>query len=235
MSSTTLMPLDPALNPQRVSRILTISAELLPEEIVAGRRSRHSRTAVMIAVLLAVVLLGVWYARALHNVSTNEAGLNAATKVATDLQKQQTAHQKVVTVQNQTSAITKQLSLLMTEDLPWATLLDRLRATGAASGVTVDGITASLFQQNVASPTDSLPSTTTAKAIGSATLAGSAPDKPTVAKYVKNLGGVIGVANPYLTTATQASNGTWSYSITIDITSVNQCGRFTVKCKSGGN
>jgi hypothetical protein len=227
------MPLDPALNPQRVSRILTISAELLPEEVVADRRSRHSRTAVMVAVLLALVLLGVWFARALHDVSANEVELNSATKVATDLQKQQSAHQKVVTVQNQTTANTKQLSLLMTADLPWATLLDRLRSTGAASGVTLDGISASLFEENASSSTESLPSTSKAKAIGSATLAGSAPDKPTVAKYVQNLGGVAGIANPYLTTATQADDATWSYSITIDITSVNQCGRFTTKCTSG--
>jgi hypothetical protein len=230
MATTTLMPLDPALNPQRVNRILTISADLLPEEVVLGRRSRRSRIWVAVAVLLAVVLLGVWYARALHEVSTNEAELNSATRIATDLQKQQASHQKVVTVQNQTTAITKQLSSLMTMDLSWATLVDRVRSTGTASGVTVDSIDASLAQQNAGGATDSLPSTTTAKVIGTVTIGGAAPDKPTVAKYVRNLGNVTGVANPYLTTATQATDGGWSFSITVDITSVNQCGRFTTKC-----
>lgn len=233
MATTTLMPLDPALNPQRVNRILTISADLLPEEVVSGRRSRRSRTWVAVAVLLAVVLLGVWYARALHNVDTNEAELRTATRTATDLQKEQAKHQKVVTVQNQTAAITKQLSALMSEDLPWAALLDRLRSAGDASGVTVDGINASLRQQNSGSA-DTLPSTSKAKAIGSVTVAGSAPDKPTVARYVKNLSAVAGIANPYLTTATQATDGTWSYSITVDITTDNECGRFTTTCRNGG-
>jgi type IV pilus assembly protein PilN len=235
MATTTLMPLDPALNPQRVNRVLTISADLLPEEVVIGRRSRQSRTWVGAVVLLAVVLLGLWYVRAQHDVRANEAGLSAATKVATDLQKNQAAHQRVVTVQNQTAAITRQLAQLMGADLPWATLLDRLRSTGASSGVTVDAITASLVQENATSATQTLPSASEAKAIGSVTIGGTAPDKPTVARYVKNLGTVDGIANPYLTTAAKAAGGTWSYSITVDITSANQCGRFTTKCTSGGN
>jgi cytoskeletal protein RodZ len=230
MATTTLMPLDPALNPQRVHRILTISANLLPEEVVAGRRSRRSRGWVAVAVLVVLVLLGVWYGRALHNVNTRETELSVATKTATDLQKSQNSHQKVVTTQNQTTTITKQLNQVMSADLPWATLLNRLRGTGTDSGVTVSGITAALALGKTTTATDSLPSTSKAQAIGTVTIAGSAPDKPTVARYVQNLGGVTGVANPYLTTATQSDDDTWSFNITVDITSVNECGRFTTKC-----
>ena len=85
MATTTLLPLDPALSPQRVTRILAISADLLPDEVVVGRKARRSRTVVLAVVGLVVVLLGVWYARALHDVSTHEAELSAATKIATDL------------------------------------------------------------------------------------------------------------------------------------------------------
>ena len=235
MATTTLMPLDPAISPQRVTRILTISADLLPEEMVLGRRSRRSRTFVAVAVVVAVVLLGVWYAAALHSVSSNESDLGAATKVATDLSKQQRSHQRVVTVQNQTTAMTKQLSELMASDLSWTKLVNRLRSTGVDSGVTVTGINASLNKANSSNSADSLPSASTAKAIGSVTVTGGAPDKPTMAAYVKNLGGVTGLANPYLTTATQSDDGVWSFSITVDITTVNLCGRFTSKCTSGGN
>lgn len=232
MATTTLMPLDPALNPQRVHRILAISADLLPEEVVAGRRSRRSRGWVAVAVLVVLVLLGFWYGAALHNVDARESELSVATRTATDLQKSENSHQKVVTTQNQTTTITKQLSEVMAGDLPWATLLNRLRSTGTDSGVAVIGITATLTQNKTAAPTDSLPSTSKAQLIGTIALSGTAPDKPTVARYVQNLGGVPGVANPYLTTATQSNGDTWSFSITIDITSGNECGRFTTKCGS---
>jgi hypothetical protein len=231
MATTTLMPLDPALNPQRVNRILTISADLLPEEVVLGRRSRRSRSWMAVAVLVVLVALGGWYGRAAHNVTSREDELSAATRTATDLQKSQSSHQKVVIVQNQTTTITKQLGQLMADDLPWATLLNRLRGTGSDSGVTVTGITAALAQDKTAGAvSDSLPSTSKAKAIGSVTITGSAPDKPTVARFVQNLGGVTGVANPYLTSATQADDRTWSFNITVDFTSANLCGRFTSNC-----
>jgi len=40
MAQTTLMPLDPALSPQQVNRVLAITADLLPE---IGRASCRER------------------------------------------------------------------------------------------------------------------------------------------------------------------------------------------------
>jgi hypothetical protein len=69
--------------------------------------------------------------------------------------------------------------------------------------------------------------------IGTITLTGSGPDKPSIAKYVDNLGKLTMVANPYLTTATQAEANV-TFSITLNITSKALCGRYGTKCKSTG-
>ena len=59
-TTTALMPIDPAVSPQRVARILPIRANLLPSEITAGRNARRTRFALIGAVLVVVVVLARW-------------------------------------------------------------------------------------------------------------------------------------------------------------------------------
>jgi hypothetical protein len=240
MATTTLMPLDPALSPQRVVRVLSISANLLPEEIVAGRRARRARGLVLVALLVVVALLGGWFLYANHEVQLADDELSSVTNEATALQQSQTRFKDVVDVQNQTQTISKQLTALLGKDLPWAALLSTLRDTGTSSGVTVQGVIASLNDSTTAASGGSaatLPNASGVATIGTATITGIGPDKPSIAKYVDALGKLKTktVANPYLTTATQSDSGV-TFSITIDITTQALCGRFTTKCKStGGN
>jgi hypothetical protein len=237
MASTTLMPLDPALNPQRVVRVLNISADLLPEEIVAARRARRSRAWVVVALPVIVAMLGGWYVYADRAVHSANDDLSAVTGQATTLQKSQTRYQQVVDVQNETTTISQELKALLANDVPWANVFDTLRSTGSASGVQVRGINAILTKATGATAIQTLPSTSGAATIGTVTITGSAPDKPSVAKYVDALGKLTEVANPYLTNAAKSdSNGAkaWQFSITVDITSTTLCGRFTTKCTSGG-
>jgi Tfp pilus assembly protein PilN len=238
MATTTLMPVDPALNPQRMARILTISADLLPAEIVSARRARRSRGWIAGVLVLVVALLGGWYAYAAREVRSADAELSDVTSQATTLQKSQTKYQEVVDVQNETSTISKELKTLMANDLQWSNLLDTLRSTGTGAGVKVLGVNALLNQPNVTpNAADALPSSTDAGSIGSVTITGSAPNKPSVARYVAALGKLTVVANPYLTSATATDSGdrSWQYSITVDITETTLCGRFTTPCKTGGN
>jgi len=236
MASTTLMPLDPALSPQRVARVLTISANLLPSEIVSARRARRSRTWVALALLVVVGLLASWYLWADNQVRTANQDLGLVTGQAAALQKSQTRYQDVVDVQNETAAIAKELKTLLANDLPWAALLDTLRNTGADSGITVTGISALLADAvSAKNATETLPSKTGASNVGAVTITGLGPDKPSVAKYVDALGQLSIVANPYLTNATKGDTS-WQFSVTVDVTSTTRCGRFTTKCKtSGGN
>jgi hypothetical protein len=240
MATTTLMPLDPALSPQRVSRVLTISADLLPDEVVAGRRARRSRGWVVVALIVVIALLAGWYVWAGRQVIDANDDLSLVTRQATDQQKRQTKYREVVDVQNQATSITKELKALLANDLQWANLLNTLRSTGSKSGVAVLGINAALAQPaGNSTTTGSLPSATKDAKVGTVTITGGAPDKPSIAKYVDALSHLNSVANPYLTTATKsdsAGDQAWQFSVTVDITSATLCGRFTTKCaNSGGN
>jgi hypothetical protein len=234
MASTTLMPLDPALSPQRVARVLTISANLLPDEIVGARRARRSRGWVVVALIVVVVLLACWYVWAVGRVRAAGEELGHVTGQATALQKSQTRYQEVVDIQNETMAISRELKALLANDLPWATLLDTLRKTGDASGIEVTGISALLTDTtNTKNTSETLPSTTSASSVGTVTVTGTGPDKPSVAKYVDALGKLSIVANPYLTNATEGEKE-WQFSVTVDVTSTTRCGRFSTKCKTAG-
>jgi hypothetical protein len=238
--ATTLMPLDPATSPQRVLRVLTISARLLPEEIVAARRARRTRGWVLVIVFLVAVLLGAWYADALRQKSTADDDLRGIAIEAAALQRSQNNdYADVVQVQGDTTTIDKQLTTLMAHDLPWATLLETVTSTGTAAGVEVTGITASLTaagNNGAAAATTGateLPSTSGAATIGTVTVTGTAPDKTSVAKFVDRLAALATVANPFLTSATETKTGV-DYSLQLDITNKALCGRFTTTCETGG-
>jgi hypothetical protein len=202
MASTTLMPLDPAMSPQRVNRVLSISADLLPDEIVASRRARRSRAWVVVALGLVVVLLGSWFAWADHHVQTANDDLSDVTAQATTLQKSQTKYQEVVGVQRETSSISRQLTSLMAQDLRWGDLLDTLRNTGSTAGVSVGGVTAKVNQESAAaSATLPHPGVTT---IGTVTITGTTTGgKPAIAKYLDGLADLDQVSDPYLTNANE--------------------------------
>jgi len=239
MATTTLMPLDPALSPQRVNRVLTISADLLPGEIVAARRARRTRGWVLAVVAVVLLALGGWYLQADHQTTLANEELESATGQQVTLQRKQADYAEVVNVQSDTNTITKQLTTLLANDMPWADLLDTLRNTGDNSGVTVDGINGTLSDPATAqgaTGTTALPSTSGSATIGTLTVTGTAPDKPTVAKYVDALGTLSTVANPYVTSVAKNKTDDFNFTLSVDITSEALCGRFTTKCtSSGGN
>ena len=232
--ATTLMPLDPAVDPSRVARLLDIAANLLPDEIVAGRRARHARVGVLIALVAVVAGLGGWYGHARSRVSGARQDLAGVATQVTALQQSQTRFQSVVSVQSQTRTIAAQLNTLLANDLPWSRLLATLRDTGADSGVTVSGVTGTLTNASTTTGAAMLPNATGVTTVGTVTVTGTGPDKPAIAKYVDALSRLTTVANPYLTTASQADNEVM-FSVTVDVTSKALCGRYsTTKCKSTG-
>jgi Tfp pilus assembly protein PilN len=239
MATTTLMPLDPALSPQRVSRVLTISADLLPQEVVAARRARRTRAWVLAVVAVVLLALGGWYLQADHETTLANEELEGVTSQQVSLQRRQADYAEVVNVQSDTNTLTKQLTTLLASDLPWADLLDTLRNTADRSGVTVDGINGLLNDPAAGQGTTgatALPSTSGSATIGTLTITGTAPDKPTVAKYVDALGTLSTVANPYVTSVAKNKTAEFTFSLSVDVTSEALCGRFTTKCEpSGGN
>jgi hypothetical protein len=237
--STTLMPLDPATTPQRAVRVLTISANLLPEEIVLGRRARRTRTWVLAILVLVVALLAAWYVQARHERSVAASDLATAQKEAAGLQAERSKYKQVTEVQDENKAIGARLTQLFADDLSWPLLYQTLRTTGATSGVTIIDLTGKLADDTDRA-TGTMPSTAGVP-IGSVTLGGTAPDKPSVAAFVDDLGKLGTVANPFVTTVSlknqKGGSPTVTFTLHLDITAKALCGRYgTAKCIAvGGN
>jgi hypothetical protein len=240
--STSLMPLDPAMSPQQVARLLPIRAKLLPAEITNRRNAHRMRAFVIAGVVLALVGLGGWSVNAYHDHSLAEDEMTAVNvqigKVNSTMNDSQ--HADVTKTINDNKAISDELKTLMAKDLRWPTLLDNLRSTGTKSNVTLSQITVSLAEAGTATTTGTGTAAGAADAVATLNLQGSAKDKSTIAGFIKKLGAMPGIGNPYLTTASQstdtATSGASHYTFTIsaDVMSSALCGRFTTPCKPGG-
>ncbi|MFI7598754.1 PilN domain-containing protein [Actinoplanes sp. NPDC049681] len=234
--ATTLMPVDPAVTTQRINRVLNISASLLPEEIVAGRRARRVRTWVIVIVIIVAGLCGAWIVAANRDKQAADEDLTAATTEVAKLQRAQDKYATVVQLRNETDLLKGQLKSTMANDLDWADLLTMLRTTGDPVNIDVTGINGSVDDAEEGSKSSSagtLPSTSESDTIGSVTVTGTAPDKQAVAAYVDALAQQTKIANPYVTSVTTSSDKV-SFSLSVDITRNALCGRFGDPCKSTG-
>ncbi|MBL7260615.1 hypothetical protein [Paractinoplanes lichenicola] len=239
-TQTSLLPVDPAVSPAQASRVLTIRANLLPDEIKAGRTARRTRSALIVAVVLVVALLGGWYFYAVQHLDSANENLTSATDQVARTQNDKKKYNGVTETINNRDTMTADLKSLMANDLPWARHTDTLRANAAAAGVTIAEISGALVAD---APVTTNADGTAAKPAGAATertvatvtLAGSTPDKPQVAVFLDRLANLKGFADPYLTTLSY-SEGSYTYSISLKMTSAALCGRFTAACAAtGGN
>jgi type II secretory pathway pseudopilin PulG len=218
-------------------RILTISASLLPDEIVAARQARRTRGWVIVVVAVVAGLCAGWFVYAHDQKQDAQTELEAATTAVANLQNDQRGYGPIVKVNSDTALINEQLTKVMANDLDWAALLDTLRSAGRPSGITIDGVNGTLKSAgDTASTTTALPGARTAISVGSLVVTGSGPDKKSVAAYADALGEQTVVANPYVTSVASADGGGVSFSLRVDIASASLCGRFTVACQTqGGN
>lgn len=237
--ATTLMPLDPAVSPERVTRLLAISARLLPEEIIAARRARRTRGWVIAIVAVFAVLCGLWAVYADRERGDADEELTAATAAVAQLQQEQREFSPVVKVISDTALLNRQLTAVMANDLDWAALLEMLRSTGAASDIKIAGVNGKLTATGAQSQdsANALPSAAGTASIGSLVVTGTGPDKDAVAAYADKLAKQQTlIANPYVTSVTSDADGEVTFSLTVDITKASLCGRFSAaKCPAGGN
>ncbi len=235
--TTTLIPIDPAISPQWSTRILTISANLLPEEIVAARQARRTRAWVIVAVVVVACMCAAWFAYALYEKQEADKELAAAATTVTDLQRDQREFSETVRVQSDTAQLTEQLTTVMAKDLDWAALLAALRSAGTPSRIALTGINSTLNDTDAATTSNPLPRTEAVGSTGQITLTGGAPDKKAVAAYADALAKQSVVTNPYITNVTNVTDGNGvTFSLKADLPQTSLCGRFTAKCKtSGGN
>jgi hypothetical protein len=228
--STTLVPPEAAASSERILRIPPISANLLPSEVTEARKTHTVKVRVIVSLLVFTGLIlssyGVaWYRTALARDDVR----NGESRIAS-LTRQQKAFNKLVTVQDESKTISSQLSGLMANDLQWSDLFASIRAA-APGGVKVVGLTASITVAapgSAATSTNTLPSTSTDRIVGTVQITGSGSNKPVIASYVDGLGRVPGFANPILSGANQ-DVGVVQFTIQLDVTSAALGGRFTPK------
>lgn len=235
--TTTLIPTDPAVSPPWSNRILTISADLLPEEVIAARKVRRTRAWVIVAVALVACLCAAWFGYALHQKQNADEELTAAATEVTDLQRDQREFSETVRVQADTTQLTEQLTTVMANDLDWAAMLAALRSAGTSSRITLTGVNSTLNETDATTTANPLPRTNAVGSIGSIMVTGTGPDKKAVATYADSLAAESVVDNPFITNvATDEDGGGVTFSLKADIPKTSLCGRFTVACKpAGGN
>lgn len=229
--ATTMVPeatTDATASPTRPDglRFVAIRANLLPDEVVAGRRAEVMRKRVLAGLAaLSVVLIGA-YAMSWWQTGSAQDKLAAVQRQGQALKSEQLAYEPLVNAQAEVSSIQSQLARLMAGDLPWAGMLTTLRAT-APRGVSltqVDGTITQGASGMAAGGLDSLNQTGLTTA-GNITITGTAADKPSVAAYADKLSRVKGLASPYITNVTVTDKSV-TFGITALITSDALGGRY---------
>jgi Tfp pilus assembly protein PilN len=212
-------------------RLLSITANLLPAEITDARRGKKLIRIIAALLVLIVVAVGGWDFHARQQTSSARSGLNSVQEQVTSLQRDQRSYANLLKTKTAGQAITAELTTLMAQDLQWWQLLPALRAT-APTGViltSVYGIVNTTSGDGASSGGGSaaLPGITSPNEIGTISIAGTATDKPEIAQFVDALAGVAGLANPYLTTATEGSGATLQFTVQIEITKSALGGRYS--------
>jgi Tfp pilus assembly protein PilN len=220
-------------------RILSITANLLPIEITDARRENKLRWIVLAALVVVLAGLGLWDFQARHETSNAQATLAQKQTALSKLQSAQHQYAALSTAKGSAAAIDTELTKLMAQDVPWYQLVPALRSAASTSGITVSNIASTLSTANanaapatagVVAPGASASSVST---IGSITITGIAPDKPSAAAFLDQLAKVAGVSNPYLNSL-NAQGSQYQFTLQADITSALYKGRYTPASTNGG-
>jgi Tfp pilus assembly protein PilN len=204
-------------------RMVRISASLLPDEILDGRRIRRTRTAVVSGLGAVVLLLAGWYGSTFVQAGSADEELARSEAQIAAAQQEQGKYRELTDTKTRLNAAADQLSSLMTTDTQWQKLLSDLRGA-APTDVQIGQLTAAI--SGAGGGQDGLPSQTAEALVGTVTITGKAKSKDQIAEFVENVRRVTGLANP-LPTDVSSQAGQESFSMRLDITQAALGGRFT--------
>lgn len=226
--STDMYPAEPGFTTQMPAqqdplRLVRISANLLPDEITDGRRTRRTRTAVVGGLGAVVLLLAGWYGSTFVSAGSAEDELLASEQAVSAAQSQQGKYRDLTETKTNLNAAKTQLGTLMASDTQWQKLISDIRGA-APAGTKIGTFSASVSGDSAAQ--GGLPSQTQDKLVGTLSISGTADTKDQIAAFVDNLRRVNGLANP-LPTSVTATAGEEGFSMQVDITQAALGGRFT--------
>jgi Tfp pilus assembly protein PilN len=232
----------PAPDPLPASaRFITVFADLMPDEVRAGRRGRAMKRRVLIGLVAVVLLLAAGYA--FSWVQTHNAGsdLSSAQARAAALTRRQADFTPLVKAQADSAQIQQTLAKLMSGDLQWSKLLESIRGTAGRGvditsvngSVTTPGSTGANTGPAAAAGGISVLNQTGEVQIGSLTITGTASDKNAVAAFVDRLSRVRGLAAAF-PASVATTTGKLTFSVNVILTSKALGGRYAVKPATPG-
>jgi Tfp pilus assembly protein PilN len=202
-----------------------ISANLLPDEIIAARRLSRLKRKLALAVVVLVVLLVLGYGYSWWQTRQSNDALAAEQFTTTQLTAQVQKFAPLVQAQGETTTIKTKLAAAMTDDLPWSKLLATLQKS-AGSAVAIDSLTATVSEEDVSTDVNPL-NDTGLQIIGDIKLTGSGPDYRTIASFVDCLSTVKGLA--VVDPAQVAVDGRQlTFNVTLSLTTDILGGRFSL-------
>lgn len=230
--TTAVTPTEQVPQPVAALAIPPISADLLPAEVVQGRKDKRVRRMVLAALGVVVLLLAGWYVLARHATADARVKLADAQAAQQRVESQKKNYSDVVQVQQDVATVNGQLKKLMATDLRWSTVVVAVQRV-APAGITLTGLNGIIEQVNKNAPAASASSSTGllsgADTVGSLTINGIGGTKDQVAAYVDLLGRIPGLKTPLLSSAAATPKGI-EFTVRLDLTRSLFGGRF-----SGGN
>jgi hypothetical protein len=236
--STTLMPETPSAphSPPEAIRFPAVFANLMPDEVIAGRRARALRQRVLAGLGAMLVLLVAWYGYSILQTSNAKSDLASTNRNTSKLQSQQKQFAPLLAAQQQSAAISARLTAVMSGDLQWADLVSALRKV-APSGVDVVSVNGTMTLSSSASGNGAggglnVLNRSGKQAVGTLMLGGKANDKDAVAAFVDALDKVHGVAAAF-PASVDASAGGFTFTVNAIITTDALGGRYTPPASGG--
>lgn len=235
---TTLAPPPPPATrplPGDEARVVTVFANLLPDEVVAGRRLRTLQRNIVLALAGLIVLLIGLYGIFWWQTENARSDLTDQHQRTTALKHHLGDYGPLLAAQAQAASIGTTLSTLMRTDLSWRDLINRLEKE-APPGVTVTGVAGAVLDPTAGTSGSTsgleLLNDSGKTVVGTLTITGIAHDKRVLAGYVDNLGSVAAVTVP-LPASVDGLKGNLTYSINALITADALGGRFSASAAGG--
>jgi Tfp pilus assembly protein PilN len=214
--------------------LIRISANLLPEEIVAARRLVRLKRKLVVGLAGLVVVLVTGYGYSWWQTNNTQGDLANEEFASQQLTRQLQAFTPLVDAQTKTTLIRSELATAMTNDLQWTKLIGTLNQS-AGSTVQITSMDAQITADsaNGALVPDANPLNDSGlQVVGNLTLTGSANDYRTVAAFVDTLSTVKGLAvvDPAEVTT---DHGNVTFSVTLSLTTDALGGRFSAPANTG--
>jgi hypothetical protein len=237
--TATVAPLELSAEPGDSLRLLPISVNLLPGEIMSARAGRSARRGAIGVLLLAVLAVSAWYYTASQANDDAAAQLTSAQDATTAALHGQHTYDDLVTTKGNILAKQGEVAQVTAGDVNWSRLYPAVRHILPA-GTKLSGLSGTTAPQTApvmpaADPTATTGTTPVAvtptpasTTTGSLVLTGAAPSKPAIALFVERLAHVHGLANPIVTSVSvDNKSNVVDFSITADTTDAALNTRYT--------